>query len=213
MRRKKILLITLCAALILAVAVVGTIAYLTHKTEVVNNTFTIGKIIDNPENFVLKEHKATDDDKDGVYVLGVEEVLTNAYTVLPGVDLPKDPFVQVKEEKLQLDAYVFIEVVDKTGTSVSFTVDTNKWIDLDKKGPNTGKVYAYKDIAQADAEFGPVEILKKNSNEKQITVANDPITDAAAQFGGDVTFYGYMIQAGGFETAEEAWEAGFAPQN
>lgn len=205
MRSKKTWLIAACIALVLAVSVVGTIAYLTDTTDAVVNTFTVGKLLDDPLSFVLKEHQATDTDKDGVYTLDdTKEVNTNTYTVLPGVDLPKDPFVKTNET-LKLDAYVFVEVVDGTGTNLHFTVDSDKWTELSgKTGPNGGKVYAMKangGIAKADAYLGPIPILTEN----KITVDNAAITDAAAQFGGTVTFYGYMIQAGGFADANEAW--------
>lgn len=205
MRSKKTWLIAACIALVLAVSVVGTIAYLTDTTDAVVNTFTVGKLLDDPLNFVLKEHQATDADKDGVYTLDdTKEVKTNTYTVLPGVDLPKDPFVKTNET-LKLDAYVFVEVVDETGTALHFTVDSEKWTKLaDVIGPKGGKVYVMKDnggIAKAGASLGPISILTNN----KITVDNAPITDAAAQFGGTVTFYGYMIQAGGFTDYNAAW--------
>lgn len=204
MRSKKTWLIAACIALVLAVSVVGTIAYLTDITGPVANTFTMGKLLDDPDNFVLKEHKAAAG-KDGVYTLDTtKEVDTNTYTVLPGVDLPKDPFVRTTET-LKLDAYVFVEVVDGTGTNLHFTVDSENWTELSgKTGPNGGKVYAMKannGIAEADASLGPITILTEN----KITVDNAAITDAAAQFGGTVTFYGYMIQAGGFTDYNAAW--------
>ena len=209
MRRKKTWLVAACAALVLVASVVGTIAYLTDTTGPVKNTFTVGKLLDDPLNFVLKEHQATDADNDGVYTLDdTKEVNTNTYTVLPGVDLPKDPFVKTNET-LKLDAYVFVEVVDGTGTALHFTVDSEKWTELaGVTGPEGGKVYVMKDnggIAEAGASLGPITILTEN----KITVENVEITDAAAQFGGTVTFYGYMIQAGGFADYNAAW-AGYA---
>ena len=205
MRSKKTWLIVACTVMVLAVSVVGTIAYLTDTTEPVVNTFTMGKLLDDPLNFVLKEHQATDTDKDGVYTLDdTKEVNTNTYTVLPGVDLPKDPFVKTNET-LKLDAYVFVEVVDETGTALHFTIDSDKWTELEGvTGPKGGKVYVMKannGIAEAGAFLGPITILTEN----KITVDNVEITDAAAQFGGTVTFYGYMIQAGGFADYNAAW--------
>lgn len=205
MKRKKTWLIVACTVMVLAVSVVGTIAYLTDTTGPVVNTFTMGNLLDDPLNFVLKEHQATDTDKDGVYTLDdTKEVNTNTYTVLPGVDLPKDPFVKTNET-LKLDAYVFVEVVDETGTALHFTVDSDKWTELvGVTGPNSGKVYvmrANNGIAKAGAFLGPIAIL----TDDEITVDNVAITNAAAQFGGTVTFYGYMIQAGGFTDYNAAW--------
>lgn len=207
--RKTLRLIAVCAALVLVASVAGTVAYLTDKTEAVHNTFTIGKLLDDPDDFVLLEHEAADTDLDGVYTLGDKEVTGNEYTVLPGVNLPKDPFVRTDDE-LNLDAYVFIEVVeDDFGTALSYTVDTNNWTLLSgETGPEGGKVYVMKannGIAKAGSKLDPVTILKDD----QITVANATFVsdgDAIKKFGGSVSFYGYMIQAGGFTGAAAAWD-------
>lgn len=213
MKDKKKWLALAFIAVILTASVVGTIAYLTDTTGPVENTFTMGQLLDKQDKFVLKEHKATDTDKDGVYTLDTSvEVDANAYTVLPGVDLPKDPFVKTSKA-LETDAYVFIEVVDKTGTALTATVDTDNWTQLaGVTGPNKGNVYALKangGIAKAGSALGPVTILKGN----KIVVANAAITDAEAQFGGGVDFYGYMIQAAGFTSAADAWAKGFGGNN
>lgn len=209
MRNKKAWLIVVVTALILVASVFGTLAYLTDKTEAVVNTFTLGKLLEDPENLVVKEHKAADENHDGVYTLDEQEVVKNEYTVLPGVDLPKDPFIKTTEN-LQLDAYVFVEVVDKTGTNLHAEVDSALWTELSKKtGPNGGKVYVMKDnggIAKAGEQLKPVSILAGN----KVTVDNASVTDAAAQFGGDIKFYGYLIQAGGFTDYNAAW-AGLNP--
>lgn len=211
--KKSLRLIVACVALLLAVSVAGTIAYLTDKTDAVTNTFTVGKLLDDPDDFVLLEHEAADDDSDGVYTLDdSSEVTENEYTVLPGVNLPKDPFVRT-DEALKLDAYVFVEVVksDDFGTALTCTVDTDNWTLLTgATGPNGGEVYfmaANNGIAPAGSALAAVSILKDN----QIVVANATFTtdaEAEAAFGGSVSFYGYMIQAGGFTSASAAW-AGF----
>ena len=55
--KKKTLTVAIALVLVVALAVGATYAYLTAKTEVVTNTFTVGKTIDDPEtNFILKEH-------------------------------------------------------------------------------------------------------------------------------------------------------------
>ena len=209
-KNRKTAIIVICAALVLAGTVFGTIAFFTHTTDDVKNTFTMGKLLDDPLSFVLKEHKALDEDEDGAYTLSkTEEVSENTYLVLPGVDIPKDPFVKT-EETLKLDAYVFIEVKDATeGTNLHYTVDAQNWTLLTgKTGPKGGKVYVMAlngGIVNKDSKLGPVSILKDN----KVTVDNAAITDAEKQFGGEVSFYGYMIQAGSFKDYEEAWK-GFA---
>lgn len=219
MKNKKKWLIAACVTCILAISAAGTIAYLTDTTEEVVNTFTVGKLLDSSDKFVLLEHEATDSDKDGVYTLNNSEVDGNSYTILPGVDLPKDPFVKTSKP-LEMDAYVFVEVVDTTGTAISFTVDSSKWTVLTGvTGRHGGEVYALKDdggIAQAGEALGPVPILAEDTNGNEITVSNTSFTDdsdAEAKFGGDLKFYGYMIQAGSFTSAADAWTKGFGGTN
>ena len=205
MANKKMGIVAVCVALALLVAVFGTIAYLSAVTDPATNTFTVGNLISDPDNFVVKEHLAVDEDGDGVYTLNTgTEVDGNSYTVLPGVALPKDPFIATLEE-LKMDAYVFVEVKDTTGSSLNVVVDSDKWVLISGvTGPQGGQVYAMKandGIVAAGDKLGPITILKNDT----VTVNNDEVSDAGSQFGGSVTFYGYMIQKGNFANATAAW--------
>ena len=222
MKIKKTWIAAVCAVLILAVSVVGTIAYLTASTEAVQNTFVVGALFDpddddpedpndpNPDDgpFVLYEHEAIDEDDkgvtDGVYELGEDEVTENEYTVLPGVAIPKDPFVRT-EDVLELDAYVFVEVVDETSDALTVAVDDATWTQLSGvTGPNGGDVYyltANDGKIAAGSKLAATYILENN----EVTVAGDEtITDP-----GSVDFYGYLIQAAGFTDVSDAWTKGF----
>ena len=205
MSRDRKLIIFSCLLLV-CISAAGTIAYLTDKTDPVVNTFTVGKLLEETDKFELVEHGIQDNDKNGVYEFTSDEETTNYYKVLPGVDLPKDPFVRTTGP-LKLDAYVFIEVDDKLGNNLSAEVDTDLWEKLDGvKGPTAnGDVYVLKSagyIAEADTTLN-VNILK----DKKIKVTSTEVTDtAAADYSGSITFYGYMIQAGGFNDYIEAWE-------
>lgn len=83
---KKTLVLVCCAALLVCISVGATLAYLTSKTEVVNNTFTVGKVkIDLDEAPV---------DEDGKVIEG-DRVKTNEYKLMPGHEYVKDPTVHV----------------------------------------------------------------------------------------------------------------------
>lgn len=187
----------LCIALAAGSTGLGTFAYLKRETDPVENTFVAGDILKTGDTFELKEHVATDTDKDGVYTLGSTLVTENKYTVLPGVDIPKDPKVYTGQA-LELDAYVFVEVVDSTSAALTVTVDSAKWtLMTDVTGKNGGKVYKRAGgIVQAGGSAYSESILLND----KVTVANTTVTDP-----GEVTFYGYMIQAAGFNSAEAAW--------
>lgn len=85
--KSKALLLTLCAVLLVAASVLGTMAYLTSSAEV-KNTFTIGKV-----EIKLDEAKVT---ADGIPVEGAARVTANSYKLMPGTTYTKDPTVTVK---------------------------------------------------------------------------------------------------------------------
>ena len=85
--KSKALLLTLCAVLLVAASVLGTMAYLT-STAKVENTFTIGKV-----EIKLDEAKVT---ADGIPVEGAARVTENSYKLMPGNTYTKDPTVTVK---------------------------------------------------------------------------------------------------------------------
>lgn len=85
--KSKALLLTLCAVLLVAASVLGTMAYLT-STAKVENTFTIGKV-----EIKLDEAKVN---ADGIPVEGADRVTANSYKLMPGNTYTKDPTVTVK---------------------------------------------------------------------------------------------------------------------
>lgn len=85
--KSKALLLTLCAVLLIAASVLGTMAYLT-STAKVENTFTIGKV-----EIKLDEAKVN---ADGIPVEGAARVTANSYKLMPGTTYTKDPTVTVK---------------------------------------------------------------------------------------------------------------------
>ena len=85
--KSKALLLTLCAVLLVAASVMGTMAYLT-STDTVENTFTVGNV-----KITLDEAKVN---TDGTPVEGADRVKANEYKLLPGHTYTKDPTVTVK---------------------------------------------------------------------------------------------------------------------
>lgn len=84
--KSKALLLTLCAVLLVAASVLGTMAYLTSSAEV-KNTFTVGKV-----EIKLDEAKVN---ADGIPVEGADRVTANSYKLMPGTTYTKDPTVTV----------------------------------------------------------------------------------------------------------------------
>lgn len=92
--KSKALLLTLCAVLLVAASVLGTMAYLT-STAKVENTFTVGKV----------EIKL--DETDVTNSTGAR-VTANSYKLMPGTTYTKDPTVTVL--KGSEDSYVRMKV-------------------------------------------------------------------------------------------------------
>lgn len=97
--KTKALLMSLCAVLLVAASVLGTMAYLTDSKDV-KNTFTVGNV-----SIDLDEAKVN---TDGTVVTGADRVKTNSYKLLPGHTYVKDPTVTVL--KPSVESYVRMKV-------------------------------------------------------------------------------------------------------
>lgn len=82
---RKAILLVMCALLLVAASVMGTLAYLTD-TEEVTNTFTVGKVD------ITLDEKDTDNSSPNL-----ERDKANKYHLLPGQTYVKDPTVHIKE--------------------------------------------------------------------------------------------------------------------
>ena len=105
--RSKALLLTLCAVLLVAASVLGTMAYLT-STDEVNNTFTVGKV-----KIELDEAKV---DENGTPVANADRVKSNEYKLMPGHTYTKDPTVTV--EKGSESSYVRMKVTFNNASKI-----------------------------------------------------------------------------------------------
>ena len=193
--RKKILALTVCAMVLITGSVLGTMAWLTAETDEVVNTFTYGNI-----NIDLDEHVYDP----GQNALG-EELTKSAdnYLIIPGIDLPKDPFVTVKAGSE--DCYLFVKVEESAGFAegkVTYAVDES-WT----KGDGTkipANVY-YRQVSQpaADATF---DVLKDNKILVSENLTKDEVKEMQqSQVRPTLKFTAYAIQAEGIDSAETAW--------
>ena len=105
--KSKALLLTLCAVLLVAASVMGTMAYLT-STDKVENTFTVGNV-----KITLDEAKVN---TDGTLAAPAERVKANEYKLLPGHTYTKDPTVTVKA--VSESSYVRMKVTFNNATKI-----------------------------------------------------------------------------------------------
>ena len=121
--KSKALLLTLCAVLLVAASVLGTMAYLT-STAKVENTFTIGKV-----EITLDETDVTNPNG--------PRVKANSYKLMPGTTYTKDPTVTVL--KGSEDSYVRMKVTFNNATKIIALCTDPEWAE---DGP-TGTEKAY----------------------------------------------------------------------
>lgn len=183
---------TLCAVLLVAASVLGTMAYLTSQDSV-KNTFSIGKIA-----ITLDEAKV---DTDGTPVQGAARVKENSYKLMPGHKYDKDPTVHV--EKSSEDAYIFVKVENgisafEADTTIAAQIAAEGWMVL----PSVNNVY-YKDYTKnADNDVDLVVF-------RNFTIAEgaESVSGWADATNANITINAYAVQKDGFTSAKDAWDA------
>lgn len=208
--RSKALILTLCAVLLVAASMLGTMAYLT-STDEVENTFTVGQV-----KIELDEAKAN---PDGSLVAGAARVKANSYKLIPGHTYNKDPMVTVLKDSeasyikmtvtfsnaKELDTIFAPNGADMTKIFNGY--DNTSWIYKGNTKDETKNTrtyeFWYKEAVGApngnvalDALFDSITVPGTITNEQLATIEGMTITVNA-----------YAIQADGFADAEAAWAA------
>lgn len=172
----KVFLSLLALVLVVGCAVGGTIAWLTATTDPVVNTFTYGKI-----NIALTETKPEN----------------KQATIIPGVNISKDPKVTVKADSEA--CWLFVKVAEE-GTFVAKKVTysvADGWAEL----PGVAGVY-YREVnaVTADTDF---YVLKDNMVTVSENLTKAEVNGITTQ--PTLTFTAYAVQKDGIGTAAEAW--------
>ena len=146
--KKKFMLMVSALVLVAAMAVGGTLAYLTAQTQAVTNTFTIGNI-----NITLAE-------------------TTNTYKMVPGQDIAKDPVVTVKGGSEACWLFVKVAESDNLDTYITYGL-ADGWTEL-----TAGSGIYYREVASSgdDQTFGVLAgdkvTVKSEVTTEQMTAAN-----------------------------------------
>lgn len=177
----KVFLSLLALVLVVGCAVGGTIAWLTATTDPVVNTFTYGKI-----NIALTETKPE----------------SKQATIIPGVNISKDPKVTVKAGSEA--CWLFVKVGEANWPT--FTVGENKKVSYAiatgwKELPGVAGVY-YREVnaVTADTDF---YVLKDNMVTVSEELTKAEVNGITTQ--PTLTFTAYAVQKDGIGTAAEAW--------
>ncbi len=203
----KAILLALCAVLLVASTVFGTLAYLT-STDEVTNTFTVGNV-----KITLDEAKVN---TDGTAVEDAARVKANEYHLLPGHKYVKDPTIHIDAKSENAYYRMMVTVTFQNGltdaelaTSLDtiFTGhDSTKWIREAKTVSSDAKTITYEyryyttvagdQSGTKDLEplFTAIEVPGTMTNESIATLNEMKINIVA-----------HAIQADGFATADAAW--------
>ena len=120
---KKTYLSVLLLVFVLVLAATAGVVYAKY-IRTFEQTVNVTVTADLAESVALYESQAVKKD-DGSYSLNSESRVTqNTYTLLPGLDVPKDPTIEIVG-KTNVPAYLYIEVVDKLNASIAYTDRTS----------------------------------------------------------------------------------------
>ena len=227
--KAKALLLSLCAVLLVAASVFGTIAYLTDD-EAVTNTFTVVSV-----KLTLDE---ADVKTDGTYVTDkTNRVQANEYHLLPGHTYIKDPTVTVdaKSEAAYVRMMVQVEKIEQLKKALPNEDDTAKYygaddtfllqmLCVDEDGNSTWDGDSWTFVKYhpdtATYEFRYKEIVAKSDTATELPALFGKITvpgeidntHLACLKDVKIIVTAHAIQADGFDTADAAWAA-FGTQN
>jgi len=194
---KKKIIAVVAVVLILAIAVVGTYAYLTDSKSV-TNTFTVGKV-----EITLDEAKV---DANGAKdTAATERVVENSYKLVPGRILDKDPTVHVI--KGSEACWLFVKVdnqitgIEDSNHTIDAQIIDNGWTALGTDYP--GVYYmSQASLVEAAADVDHIVFEK-------VYIAGSVTGDTLATYAGKtIKVTAYAIQAEGFDSASAAWTAG-----
>ena len=195
--KRKALLLSLCAVLLVVASVMGTMAYLT-STDEVKNTFTVGKVE------ITLDEKDTDNSTPNA-----DRDKANSYLLVPGEKYEKDPTVHVKP--VSEDSYIFVKVEnglaayeDATSAaeggykSIADQIIANGWTKLD--GVDNVYYREYSKVASTVTADTNLVVFKEFK-----------LKDTANEVNGwntlnvNITITAYAIQKAGFDTPIAAW--------
>lgn len=157
------------------------------------------------DNLLLQEHEAVRR-PDGSYILNdtllpTDDKTGNTYELLPGLDIPKDPYVQVVN-KTPIRAYLYVEVVEEADAlhkAIEYKMNP-AWQNLNMEGKHGGKLYVYKIgdtsvLTHENCPNTPIPILTNpEGSEHEIKVSQHLLEENTSE--DDVlTFYAYLFES------------------
>ena len=202
-----------CLSLIAITSTIVTFALLTFKTDTIVNTFTVGEV-----SLKLDE---TDVDENGIPIPNANRVTGNEYKLIPGKTYVKDPTLTVLSGSEPSYVRLLVTITKAKEIKEVFGSDflpenyvtgwdKNKWISTSIKEnqdnsityefryfePVSGKVNDQKQDVVLTALFNSFTVPTKLTGEDLKKIKDF-----------EIKVVGHGIQATGFNSAQEAWNA------
>lgn len=205
MKARKILVSLAALALVAAISIGGTLAYLTSKADV-TNTFTVGKVA------ITMDETAVN--TDGTALADVPRRTTNGYHLLPGKTYTKDPIIHVDTNSES--CYLFVTIkneiadIEDADSSVEKQMTAKGWAKVTGvTGVENLYVYIGTEVNASDpkvvAAGADVTVFD------QIVIKGEGVTNESLKdyAGKTIVVNAYAIQAEGFsgKTAAQIWAA------
>jgi predicted ribosomally synthesized peptide with SipW-like signal peptide len=211
---KKTLLIVVAMMLASAISVVATFAYLYDGSEVVRNTFTIGKVELSLDEAKVNEYGELLDVDGNVWTEAsgkdkAPRVIGNEYKLVPARTYVKDPIVRVSEDSEVCIIYVLVYIPSSLDVAmwnrdyITKQAEGNGWHQLSVDRVPTLDDGRYLLFGWLDAE--PGDTLPLFNNIKISADATQEQLEKAEAEKMEIT--AYAIQSEGFETAmaDDIW--------
>lgn len=199
--KKRTLALLMAAVMLFGVTVGGTIAWLQAETTSVVNTFSVGDI-----NIELKEHNYDPSTKKLLEGTANEVTSEDDYKIIPGTDLPKDPFVRIKDKSEECWVFVRVNEENWPESKVTYTIDS-AWTALD----GVSGVYwqEVESLVGGEEKNTELNILADKKVEVSEALTKEEMEKIKAAGTPTLTFTAYAVQAENFDTAKAAWDATF----
>lgn len=220
MKKAKVLLALVCAVLLVAASVMGTMAYLT-STATVNNTFTVGSVslggtneagLDEADtNTAGQPIKTVNGTETVVPVAQADRVTANTYKLQPGYSYTKDPTIHVGDSSD--DCYLFVKVengisaIEDSSNTIASQMAAKGWKEFSSSYPG---IYVYVGSYSTSMPYAVGagdDIVVFESFKISSTV-----TDVSSYASAAINVTAYAVQTDGLEgkTSAEIWAAVFA---
>lgn len=174
---KKKLTTVLAIVLVVALSVAGTYAYLTDKTDAVENTFTVGNVD-----------------------IKLAETTGGSYKMVPDTTIKKDPMVTVEADSEACWLFVKVEKSANFDSFLKYDMD-NGWTAL----PNVDGVFYRTVEASGTDQVFPVLANDTVSVKSDVTKDMMDAIENGTAANPTLTFTAYACQTAGINTAADAW--------